>query len=540
MLRRAQVQVEGCVVCIMADESFDYEELESITSQPTVTAWASQVARPRVTRTYGRRGSTGVLPRKVKPTFASHQDEEPLEDITSPSARAENEFGQLSEIESSSLPIFKPDVPKVPGRRRFTRANSMETTSSSAGKRPPILKRSMSVSDSSVYSGASSARTRTSSFSSGLDSFSSGGVENFHPNHSLEPLEELASPKRSALQPLEVRGRKKSRSSSVTHRSSSLSSSSSFSNLARGGEPSSIWGKASPLPQVDSSLGTHSRLTQSMSDFNELEFLESSSPDISSLGSTRKRGICESPLLEHLDDYSIGNIAPIPQRSRLFSPPSSQLANFQLESVEKLKVPGQGIKYSKKTDLVDIASDDGSGIDTTDSDDDASMDGVYDNRRSPVPTFVPFDQRQNRKVSVPVVVKATAHNPPLDPSSSSVDDVINSMSSYQDLKYLTKALQKQPAGGICWHVALPSKWEEAQRRGFILWITSSLGFTYRKAGGLTILQIPRSKGVGLYKLLEKALLACKQRGLGGKSPTNANVVAAAFFGTTSPAKPPLG
>lgn len=526
----------------MCDDSFDLEEFETLATQPTVTTWSSQVApKMRSFRTYGRRGSTGALPRSSQSArFMSTRMEEPLDCLSSPN-QEELEFGQLSEIEKRLLPTFKPDAPTIPGRRRFTRANSMgnESTTSSS-KANPVLRRSVSVSNSTDFSSISSMISSSQSSSS----FSETGAENLHPN--LDPLEEFASPKRSA-RPLDSRGRKKVRSAiglSSLDRSASESSmlhcSRSFSNLARD-EPSKSWAKPAPLPTDGCAFPPIA--------FNELEFLQSASPALSSVCSTRKRGICESPF-EDFDDQSTCGLSISRHstvRSRLLSPPptSHQISEFNMESMEKLKdFSSHQEKYSKKSSLMDIASDDGeSGVDSRDgmdSGDDVSVDG-HKNRRSPVPTFVPFEQRQKRKSSMPTFPDTSIPETALHSGTASVDDVIASMPSYNDLKYLTTRLRGQRQGSVCWHVALPSTWNEARRRGFIQWITVSLGFTHRKAGAqAAYFQIPKSKGTSILKLLDSSMAACKERGIGSKSPANANNGVKHFiFGATPHRKTPL-
>lgn len=517
----------------MCDDSFDLDELETLTTKPTVTAWSSQVAaKPRTFRTYGRRGSTGALQTqnssmRTKPSGM----EEPFLDCLSPTPE-EIAFGQITDMDDRSLPIFKPDVPKIPGRRRFTRANSMGNGPAQP-KSFPVLRRSASISHSSDLS--SSTSTRSSSISSGVDSCCESGAENVHPN--LDPLDEFASPKRAAY-PLDFRGRKKVRSAknltSMVDQPPMLSllSSSSFSNIARE-ESSSSWVK--PTQTTTDSLSF-----PSIPAFNELEFLEASSPAVSSVCSTRKRGICESPLDDIDDCQSTGSFSMSRHSSfsRLLSPPTHQTADFSLDSVEKLKTSSHNLgKYSKKSTLMEIASDDGeSGPDSRDgmeSDDDVSMDGLT-KMRSPVPTFVPFEQRQKMHSSMTTFLDTSLRETTLHPDTANVDDVIKSMPSYQDLKYLTKRLRGQREGSVCWHVALPNAWGDAQRRGFIHWITIYLGFTHRKAGAqAAYFQIPKSKGTGILKLLEASLATCKERGIGTKSPTNTNTGFTRFaFGST--------
>ena len=538
----------------MGDDSFDLEELDTLTTQPTVTAWSSQVAsKPRASRTYGRFGTSSVLPHRRAQNCAltrltPSRIEEPL-DALSPSAE-ENEFGQLTDIEDRLLPIFKPDVPKIPGRRRFTRANSIGSGFETPKPNHPTLRRSVSISHSTDCS--SSISLRSSSMSSSLDSFTETGAENMHPNR--DPLEEFVSPKRCA-RPLELRGRKKVRSArklnSIEQTSALLlPSSSSFSNIARE-ESSATW--VNPPPA--SSTTTDSLSFPLVPAFNELEFLEASSPALSSVCSTRKRGICESPF-DDLDDCTYGGSIPISlhkSRLRLLSPPTQQIAEFNLESIEKLKESSHNLggKYSKKSSLMEIVSDDGDSgpesQDGMDSDDEGSLDGLA-KLRSPLPTFVPFEQRQKRNTSMSSLVDTSLRETTLHPDTADVDDIIQSMTSYQDLKYLTKRMRGQREGSVCWHVALPSAWGDAQRRGFIHWITKYLGFTYRKAGAqAAYFQIPRSKGIGILKLLETSLATARERGIGTKSPTNANSASNHFvFGDLShrhylpSAKSPVG
>ena len=518
----------------MCDDSFDLEELETLTTQPTVTAWSSQVAsKTRAFRTYGCRGSTGALPRGAHSMFKVSRVEEPL-DCLSPTEE-EKDFGNITEIEQRSFLSFKPNAPTIPGRRRFTRANSTghETTASNSYL---VFRRSVSVSNSVDYSSMTS--NRSSSISSSMESMEPG-AENLHPN--LDPLEEFASPKRSA-RPLDVRGRKKVRSiigpSYLEPNSTgSIHSSSSFSNIARD-EPSTSWAKPAPSPAEGLAF------PHIASSFNELEFLESASPALSSICSTRKRGICESPF-EEIDDHSIGGFSRhSSSRSRLMSPPPThQIAEFNLESIEKLNdfYSHPCGKYSKKSSLMEIASDDGeSGPDSgMDSGDDISLDGTK-NRRSPVPTFVPFEQRQMQRSSVPTFPDKSIRETALDLDTADVDDIIESMPSYNDLKYLTTRLCGQREGSVCWHVALPNAWKEARRKTFIYWITASLGFTHRKAGAqAAYFQIPKSKGTGILGLLESTVAACKERGIGSKSPINANAgVHNFFFGATPHQKAP--
>jgi hypothetical protein len=496
--------------------------MESYATQTTVTAWSSQVApNARGSRTYSRRGTTGALPEQhqaLSMNFHPRTTEDPPEYFWPD----EETFDQSPPWEESSLPSFKRDTSKIPGRRRFTRANSISAIShhlpQPAG--PPLL-RSKSISDQPPPLISMSS----SSLSSSNASIPQISEENVHPN--FDPPEENASPKRGAEPLSHRRGRKKVRSArslraTDTAPLKSLPLTGSFSNLARHRGDGLSWAK---LPPVPSDMSPFPSKSPSVQDLDSTDLVESS-PAGMSIGSNRKRGIFESPF-DDLDDCS-----PRPpysrSRSRKLSPPTTRITEFSLNSADKLPDFPLHSKQTKNQREMDIASDDGDSgpeRDGGDSGDDASVECVG-NKRSPMPTFVPYEQRQNMSFSsVATFSDALMKSCALLPESADVDDVISSMSSYSDLRFLTKSLRREREGSrVSWNLALPIAWDASRRTSFIQWTTRSLGFTLRAAGGsVTFFQISKSKGAGILKLLESTVSACKERGIGAKSPTNAIV-----------------
>jgi hypothetical protein len=523
----------------MCDDSFDLGEIESYATQTTVTAWSAQVApKVRGSRTYSRRGITGVLPEQQQ---ASSMNFHPrtIEDPPECFSPGEETFDQSPPWEESSLPSFTRDTSRIPGRRRFTRANSISAIShhlpQPAG---PLLLRSQSISDRPPPAGPLLLRSQSvsdrspplvsmssSSLSSSNASIPQISEENVHPN--FDPLEENASPKRGAEPLSHRRGRKKVRSARSLRATDiapikSLPLSGSFSNLARHGGDGLSWAKLPPVPSDMSPFPTKSPSVQHLDSTDLVE----SSPAGMSIGSNRKRGIFESPF-DDCDDCS-----PRPShsrsRSRKLSSPTTRITEFSLNSADKLPDFPLHSKETKNQREMDIASDDGDSgpeRDGGDSGDDASVESVG-NKRSPMPTFVPYEQRQNMSFSsVATFSDALMETYALQPESADVDDVISSMSSYPDLRFLTKSLRREREGSrVSWNLALPIAWDASRRTSFIQWTTRSLGFTLRAAGGsVTFFQISKSKGAGILKLLESTVSACKERGIGVKSPTNAIV-----------------
>lgn len=512
----------------MSNDSFDLDELDSLTSQSTVTAWSSHVApKGRARRTYGRRGSTGVLPTVATAFSRTIHPQEPL-DLLSPT-QEENEFDEFSPV-----PAFKLGAPTIPGRRRFTRANSLSGISNSTSTRSsqPSLRRCVSTSTNSLGSSSMHSR-RSSSLSSNIeDSISELGSENVHPN--VNPLEGFASPKRgSALK--DSRGRKKVRSEKNLNILDSpslppippLPESSSFSNLAR--TDSGSWGNA-PQPSDASPFPSRPR------SWTELD-ISIGSPALS-MASARKRGVCESPF-EDFDDVLVSGPFSSARRtiarSGLLSPALERSGSLNLDSSERSAGFSQhSASKAKKYDTMDIASDDGdSGEEIMDSSDDLSIENKR-MRRSPVPTFVPFHQRQKKYPST--ATSNDARTKGAARTTGRPEDVIESMTSYHDLKFLAKKLKaERDVSHINLCVPLPVEWQSQRRADVIRWGTNHLGFKLFSGGAqMVYLQISKSKGVTLLKLLEESIAECKEQGLARKTPKHPKASIKNLFNLKTP------
>jgi hypothetical protein len=96
--------------------------------------------------------------------------------------------------------------------------------------------------------------------------------------------------------------------------------------------------------------------------------------------------------------------------------------------------------------------------------------------------------------------------------------IFDSMSNYDDLKFLIKALRKEKVGSTIasfgttktWTIVAPLAWESKRRTAFLQWASRGLGFSLRAGGGaVAFLQISVSKGVAILESLEAALIAHK-------------------------------
>jgi hypothetical protein len=97
--------------------------------------------------------------------------------------------------------------------------------------------------------------------------------------------------------------------------------------------------------------------------------------------------------------------------------------------------------------------------------------------------------------------------------------VFDSMSSYDDLKYLVKELRRLKSGKTftsfgafkTWAIPLPHSWSSERRYSFVNWATRDLGFHLRNGGRSVIfLQTQSSTGLALLQTLEMALLEHKK------------------------------
>ena len=114
--------------------------------------------------------------------------------------------------------------------------------------------------------------------------------------------------------------------------------------------------------------------------------------------------------------------------------------------------------------------------------------------------------------------KDNFNNPNVSPLRN---NIFETMSSYEDLKFLVKELRRWSGGKLhasfggmsknC-TVVPPNAWSSTRRAGFVEWMTIQLGFSHRCCGGnVNYLQIGASKAKELQKNLEKSLLEFKEK-----------------------------
>mmetsp|Transcript_18101 Transcript_18101/g.28074 ORF Transcript_18101/g.28074 Transcript_18101/m.28074 type:complete len:1449 (+) Transcript_18101:325-4671(+) len=493
----------------MEDESFDLGGLEYDVSQKTITAWSAHVEpKTKAQRTYSRRLSTGAMrPRAASiPTEGSIQSDSP----------EEKAFVQAVDGDPDPICAFKRDAPAIPGRRRFTRANSMSVVSTEANVRSPpfLMQRSNSVSNASeAYIPTAARSTSLSSLGDSCHDF-----ENVHPN--FDPLWECASPKRGAANDANQRGKKKVRSTKHFGRrglSAPLPLSTSFSNLARYGEEKPKWGKPPPPPAL-SPFPPKSRSSElTVPDFAE-------SPSDFSLGSARKRGVCGSPLYD-FDETSLGGLSTSRSkqsrtRSPLFTPTSTKLPDFAVHSADRKPAFSFGAVEESGNDAA-MDSDDGTHDESggEESGDEAGVESTQ-KTRPPIPTFVPFSHKKRGAASRTAVAASPRITNLVGTKVSNVDEVIKSMSSYEDLKFITKTLRRERSCcGQSWYVAPPAKWVQERRAAFFHWTTRSLGFTYRSGGNsISYVQVSQMKGSQILKILEETLTQHKEKCKSAETP----------------------
>lgn len=99
------------------------------------------------------------------------------------------------------------------------------------------------------------------------------------------------------------------------------------------------------------------------------------------------------------------------------------------------------------------------------------------------------------------------------------ESIFDTMSSYEDLKFLIKELRRWSSGKLLASFGMnknctvvpPNSWSSSRRAAFVYWTTFHLGFCHKCCGGsVSYLQISESKAKEVQKDLEKALLEYKE------------------------------
>jgi hypothetical protein len=480
----------------MDDDSFDFAVSDYTTEWSKL---AGKIQNQTKKTTYSRRGSVNNECSDGYRRYFSRRKSSPSNDpernimctlsatLSIPEVRIDEEqvWGRrLSGVSNSSrnspndsieVDTFSPTLPVIPLRRKvFRRANSVSDVDQ-VPKPPPILKRSQSVNEApfSISSRASIGATER------------GALENLNPNFDL--LEDIASTKRAYSCNIDKSKRKKSRSFR-DNEFISLNEASSSSFFAH--DPNEF-DRHTASTTLRSAKKNHRVLQRGRSlpvfpspwcgadEDVEIEDVISEHT-ASDLMLPRKR----RPPGLHMEEFGA---SPPPRqltaKSRTTSP-------GLFESPSAFPTPLNEFQERYSFQAV-FSSDDDDAL----SDSDVSTDVEC----SPDPRLAPTDNRgTERKI--------------LQPENATVEDVLETMTSEEDLRYLVRAMTKERNHPSCskklWQVALASSWTSDRRDAILFWATENLGFKYTCAGGgVYIMQILSVKGAPLLILFQKAIEA---------------------------------
>jgi hypothetical protein len=324
---------------------------------------------------------------------------------------------------------------------------------------------------------------------------------------------------------------------------SSAGSTSCFSSLSR----SALLTKETSSNNFNSS----SSLTPLQS-FSESDNLTSSATSYMSPSSktsmSRKRGVCESPVI-HTDDLSSHGGISISRnstssygstrraRSRIFSPHSTKKMIDAETAVEQCDIllNSETLRQhheesfnssdtededDRNTSIMRSTSTDADG--NEDADDSFIHNSIELDRPPLTLKRMPFKDSafEEGLFELPVEVNSGT-------GARERDQVFTNMSSYEDLKFLTRELRKWNSGKqatvfgsmkrLC-TIVLPSRWGHERKMGFNRWVTAYLKFTLRSGGGnVSYLQTSQSNGQRVLKELEAAMLSYKESSKGERS-----------------------
>ena len=262
----------------------------------------------------------------------------------------------------------------------------------------------------------------------------------------------------------------------------------------------------------------------SMADYGDFTEGAGSSPaqSVTTTGSSRKRGMSEDPSEDNDDMFtSIGG----------FSARRTSFANASASRSSRMLAGGQDLLPTAPPTLryVPIGVRDEEPFRRTgramniDSD---GEEGSEDDEKDEL-EFLPNDDESTLEIS----------ECGSSPSNDSVNDcatpglclqivdtedqVLSSMSSYDDLKFLIKELKKEEKSAAMapsigsrrnFSVNPPCSWPADRRSRFMTWASKQLGFSLRFADPtVRYLQISASKGIVMLSLLNSALILHKRR-----------------------------
>ena len=534
------------------DDDLDWED-----SQPFTTSWTAQKTRkPRTYGTYGSRGGTNRRSSRRQRTnsICILENQQPgIDEESEGYDSAHNSWNSDAEYErrSGSSSSFGSDA-AVAVAATVSMASSSSTTSSRRevpplrpSKRnhrrsisasiPPKIPRPNILQRRSTTSHSSS----TSSITAVLQGYDE---ENAHPNE-LNEIGEAPSPPQFGRKKFRARRASISNMTSIggteLRRGNSVpvfDPSRSMSNMNGGvanmspGPGPAILSRRNSMPNLDNSdlhwLQGGGAMAQSMNspglsryDSGELTDATANSPSgqsisASTASSNRKRGMSDDPS-EACDDMSLAGMFSAPRTSL-----HSKSASRACKALSPVFGPSGGRQGSTLTyTTVKIADENefvGTGRAMTldsesedESDEDISVASSMEDEEDTDSDFSPFKELPRVK---PVKTK---------------EDVIESMPSYNDLKYMAQELKKEKKkhdkrmgayASLNYTVKLPNSWQSERRGAFLTWASKGLGFSLRAANASqSYLVAPPAKGKDTYKIVYDAIVMLKNQEMNGPS-----------------------
>jgi hypothetical protein len=451
----------------------DYEF--DVSEAATVTAW-SKAAMPR-RRAFGTKGKgrSARSFRTKKPQMSRGSPSEESGFLGGDSMSPEkNLFSRDNVVAEECATDFPSNGMARRAAPKLTRSNTITGNAPSLPKPSKRLNRSASL---SLFS--SGARDSSDATSTDEDQQLKPWSENANPNHFEDLLEaELKS----------GGSRKKQ-----FRRSSIHGSTTPLSDLMS-------------IAQVKADLGTPTWLNPDKTspskglDFGDLTDCGIASSPARSVASSRKRGVNGSPFSDIDDWSSTGGLSASINSSSSLSARRSRSRIYSLVAAPGMPLPFAPMMKSGRSHeelrTMDVESD-GHASDS-DSNAGISPETSFESASGHPSFLIPW----GKQVS--------------DESAGSGDDIFDTMSSYQDLKFLIKTLRRESEGrcamGNSWNVAPPAGWTSSRRGAFFQWSTRHLGFDVRATGGaFNYLQISRTRGAEVLSKLEEALVSYKQK-----------------------------
>ncbi len=504
------------------DGIFDLEGIHGKDSVPITTAWSSRVEpRSKGRKAFGRRGSNAFSANRTMKGVFPVQSKERKQNINDEDLEGAEPINQWNIVRSPGDDFSGPPLPP-PRQLKKSKTISGQSPATSNPSLPPMIMRANSLSGMVPTRRRSSFSNRSASTGSSFSSLSTEN-ENFHPNFDGRNIMEDTSPKRSAVVEVNKKGRKKCKPTNLSfmqrndfgslnpfgkdgndnHGSEKMQTLGSFSDIARNypeqADPVWLANSTSSLPPTYSESDEDVNRRRSYSagflspspihyqdeSIDNTDFVLSPTASTAS-SSTRKRGACKSHFFT--DDSPV-----VRSRSRIMSPLPDRTPELPilLHSVDS---------KPRSTGLMDISFSP-KDREYTLSDDDVTDDSdiSFDNEHENVDTF------GFKGINHPPSTRSARG---FEPEKASPDDVVNYMSSFEDIKFMTDALKQNfegQRGFATWSIAPPLSWS-AKRRDTFFHGARKLGFTFRSGGGnVAYIQISKTRGRKLLPLLKSTL-----------------------------------